>query len=305
MKNTAYTLIVVPDHGSAVQRVRVEGRRLVHAALGAGVALLVGMGAAVHYGLVVTDAWENSGLRDENLSLRGQLAALNERVEQLQGTVDRVERFDQKLRVLTQLSVPQRTLAVGPTAAERRGGGGDTPFVRPPPGANARELEAHVDRLSAEATRQEQNLHELQAYFEDQKSLLASVPSAWPTRGWVTSDFGDRADPYTSQKTPHAGMDIAAPHGKPVEAPADGTVLFSGVEGGYGNVIVVDHGHGIRTRYGHLSRLVVKAGEKVKRGQQLGAVGSTGRSTGSHLHYEVRVNGIPQNPRKFLLEDEA
>jgi len=304
MKNTAYTLIVVPDHGSAVQRVRVEGRRLVHAVVGAGVALLLGLGASIHYGLVVTDAWENGTLRDENLALRGQLAALNERVEQLQGTVDRVERFDQKLRALTQLSGPQRSLAVGPTSAERRGMS-DTPFVRPQPGAGTRELETHVDRLSAEATRQEQNLHELQAYFEDQKTLLACVPSAWPTRGWVTSDFGDRDDPYTSQKTPHAGMDIAAPHGKAVEAPAEGTVLFAGVEGGYGNVIVVDHGHGIRTRYGHLSRLMVKAGEKVKRGQQMGAVGSTGRSTGSHLHYEVRVNGVPQNPRKFLLEDDA
>ncbi|MBM4380142.1 MAG: M23 family metallopeptidase [Deltaproteobacteria bacterium] len=304
MKDTAYTLIVVPDHGSAVQRVRVEGRRLVHAAVGVGVVLVLGLGASIHYGLVVTDAWENGTLRDENLALRGQLAALSERVEQLQGTVDRVERFDQKLRALTQLSGPQRSLAVGPTSPERRGGS-DTPFVRPQPGAGTRELEAHVDRLSAEATRQEQNLHELQAYFEDQKTLLASVPSAWPTRGWVTSDFGDRDDPYTSQKTQHLGMDIAAPHGKAVEAPAEGTVLFSGVEGGYGNVLVLDHGHGIRTRYGHLSRLLVKAGEKVKRGQQIGAVGSTGRSTGPHLHYEVRVNGVPQNPRKFLLEDEA
>jgi len=108
MKDTAYTLIVVPDHGSAVQRVRVEGRRLVHAAVGVGVVLVLGLGASIHYGLVVTDAWENGTLRDENLALRGQLAALSERVEQLQGTVDRVERFDQKLRALTQLSGPQR-----------------------------------------------------------------------------------------------------------------------------------------------------------------------------------------------------
>ena len=98
-------------------------------------------------------------------------------------------------------------------------------------------------------------------------------------------------------------MDIAAPHGKQVDAPSDGTVVFAGLEGGYGNVIVIDHGYGIKTRFGHLSKVLVKAGERVKRGGAIGNVGNTGRSTGPHLHYEVRVNGIPQNPRKFILEE--
>jgi murein DD-endopeptidase MepM/ murein hydrolase activator NlpD len=98
-------------------------------------------------------------------------------------------------------------------------------------------------------------------------------------------------------------MDIAAPHGKEVNAPSDGTVVFAGLEGGYGNVIVIDHGYGIKTRYGHLSKMLVKAGDRVKRGVPIAAVGNTGRSTGPHLHYEVRVNGIPQNPRKFILEE--
>jgi murein DD-endopeptidase MepM/ murein hydrolase activator NlpD len=164
-------------------------------------------------------------------------------------------------------------------------------------------LAGRLDRLSAEATRQEQSLQELQAYFQDQKSLLASTPSMWPTRGWVTSDFGQRLDPYTADRVSHAGMDIAAPHGKEVNAPSDGTVVFAGLEGGYGNVIVIDHGYGIKTRYGHLSKMLVKAGDRVKRGSPIANVGNTGRSTGPHLHYEVRVNGIPQNPRKFILEE--
>ena len=112
-----------------------------------------------------------------------------------------------------------------------------------------------------------------------------------------------RLDPYTSERVMHAGMDIAGPHGKEVIAPSDGTVVFAGLEGGYGNVLVIDHGYGIKTRYGHLSAVKVKAGEKVKRGQIIAALGNTGRSTGPHLHYEVRVNGIAQNPRKFLLDD--
>jgi len=98
-------------------------------------------------------------------------------------------------------------------------------------------------------------------------------------------------------------MDIAAPQGKEVFAPSDGTVVFAGLEGGYGNVLVIDHGYGIKTRYGHLQKINVKAGDRVKRGAIVAHVGNTGRSTGPHLHYEVRVNGIPQNPRKFILEE--
>jgi len=98
-------------------------------------------------------------------------------------------------------------------------------------------------------------------------------------------------------------MDIAAEPGKPIYAPSNGMVVYAGPEGNYGNVIVLDHGYGIKTLYGHLARVRVKSGDRVKRGEQLGSVGTTGRSTGPHLHYEVRVNGIPQNPRKFLLEE--
>jgi murein DD-endopeptidase MepM/ murein hydrolase activator NlpD len=100
----------------------------------------------------------------------------------------------------------------------------------------------------------------------------------------------------------HQGIDIASPHGQPVYTPSDGTVVFAGTEGGYGKVLVLDHGYGVKTRYGHLSEIHVRAGDRVRRGDKIGAVGNTGRSTGPHLHYEVRVNGIPENPRKFILE---
>ena len=160
-----------------------------------------------------------------------------------------------------------------------------------------------MDKLSADATSQEDTLKALTGYFDDRKAVLASAPSIWPVRGWVTSDFGTRLDPYTSERVMHAGLDIATTHGKEVVAPSDGTVVFAGLEGGYGNVLVIDHGYGIKTRYGHLASIRVKAGEKVKRGALIAGVGNTGRSTGPHLHYEVRVNGIAQNPRKFILDD--
>jgi len=305
--NETFTLIVVPDQATAeVRRYHFKKKWLLQAAIASAVVLAVMIAGAVHYVFVARDASENRTLRDENLALKAELRAIGEKVEHMGGTLDRVERFDQKLRAITLLSDPQRNLAMGPTETEPQNqvpGTGDNPFVRPKPTETPRALSEKLDKLSAEATRQEQSLQELQAYFQDQRFLLASVPSVWPTRGWVTSDFGVRLDPYTSERVMHAGMDIAGPHGKEVIAPSDGTVVFSGLEGGYGNVLVIDHGYGIKTRYGHLATVKVKAGEKVKRGGVIALLGNTGRSTGPHLHYEVRVNGIAQNPRKFILDD--
>jgi murein DD-endopeptidase MepM/ murein hydrolase activator NlpD len=202
---------------------------------------------------------------------------------------------------------PSQMGMVGLTASEQRGKRGPAS-----PTAEARVSEApqsegdllhQLDDLDKKVKAQEQEARALKSYFEDQQALLASAPSIWPVRGWVTSDFSVRLDPYTGERVMHEGLDVAAAIGAPVRAPADGTVVFNGVEGGYGHVLVLDHGYGLKTRYGHLSRIDVKVGEKVKRGQFVAAVGNTGRSTGPHLHYEVRVNGVADNPRKFILEE--
>ncbi|HZY04172.1 MAG TPA: M23 family metallopeptidase, partial [Anaeromyxobacteraceae bacterium] len=239
-------------------------------------------------------------LKEENAQLRSQILLVQEKVAHISATLDRVERFDAKLRTaVTQLQDPERGLAIGPVGPE------EAPAV-PGPAPAAQEnlavLPGRLRSLETEASRQEASLRELQEYFDDQKSLLASTPSIWPTRGWVTSDFGLRLDPYSADREMHGGMDIATQHGQAVAAPSDGTVVFNGTEGGYGKVLVIDHGYGVKTRYGHLSEVFVHLGDRVKRGQKVAAVGNTGRSTGPHLHYEVRVNGIAENPRKFILD---
>ncbi len=226
---------------------------------------------------------------------------LDRGIARLAGRRDRVERFDAKLRTaVTHLQDPERNLAIGPVGAAEPA----LEATAPTPAAreNLAALPGRLASLESEAARQEASLRELQEYFDDQKSLLASTPSIWPTRGWVTSDFGVRLDPYSADRSMHQGLDIATPHGQPVVTPSDGTVVFNGTEGGYGKVLVVDHGYGVKTRYGHLAEVHVRLGERVVRGQKVAAVGNTGRSTGPHLHYEVRVNGIPENPRKFVLE---
>lgn len=306
MSNESFTLIVVPDRHADVKRFKLQKRWVLQGLAVIVLLVVAAFGLTLHYLSVVDEARENPTLREDNLKLKSELAVIREQLDHVSGTLDRVERFDQKLRAITLLSDPQRNLAMGPTEPQPLMGGdgsNSNQFVRSATDTSPAAMGQKLDKLSAEATRQEQSLQELQAYFQEQKSLLASVPSVWPTRGWVTSDFGSRLDPYTSERVMHAGLDIAGPHGKEIVAPADGTVVFAGLEGGYGNVLVIDHGYGIKTRYGHLSSIKVKAGEKLKRGDTIAAMGNTGRSTGPHLHYEVRVNGIAQNPRKFILDE--
>jgi murein DD-endopeptidase MepM/ murein hydrolase activator NlpD len=300
-KTQVFTVIVVSDHSQAVRKFRVPRRWLKNAAyVGAGVGLvaLLSMG---HYFALLGSSSENAVLKEENAQLRSQILLVQEKVAHISATLDRVERFDAKLRTaVTQLQDPERNLAIGPVGdAEPEAA---IPGPAPAAEANLSALPGKLSSLETEASRQEQSLRELQEYFDDQRSLLASTPSIWPTRGWVTSDFGTRIDPYTAERKMHQGMDIATPHGQMVYTPSDGTVVFIGSEGGYGKVLVLDHGYGVKTRYGHLSEVNVHLGDRVKRGDKVASVGNTGRSTGPHLHYEVRVNGIPENPRKFILE---
>jgi murein DD-endopeptidase MepM/ murein hydrolase activator NlpD len=300
-KTQVFTVIVVSDHSQAVRKFRLPRKWLQNVAyVGAGVAL-VGLLTVGHYFALLGASSENAVLKEENAQLRSQILLVQEKVAHISATLDRVERFDAKLRTaVTQLQDPERNLAIGPV--------GDTesdaaiPGPAPAAEANLTALPGKLSSLETEASRQEQSLRELQEYFDDQRSLLASTPSIWPTRGWVTSDFGTRIDPYTAERKMHQGMDIASPHGQLVYTPSDGSVVFIGTENGYGKVLVIDHGYGVKTRYAHLAEIHVRLGDRVRRGDKVAAVGNTGRSTGPHLHYEVRVNGIPENPRKFILE---
>ncbi len=163
-----------------------------------------------------------------------------------------------------------------------------------------KEMHQELTQLKGAAARQETSLQMLIEYFEDKRSLYASTPSVWPVRGWVTSPFGNRNSPFTGIRTFHEGMDIAAQTGTPVMAPADGVVIRAGFGTGYGNVVELSHGYGIKTIFGHNSRLNVKTGQRVKRGDVISYVGDSGSSTGPHLHYEVRLNGMPVNPVRYL-----
>jgi len=137
---------------------------------------------------------------------------------------------------------------------------------------------------------------------ERRHALAMATPSIWPVTGWLSSPFGGRRDPFTGQNDFHPGLDISAEQGEAVRAPADGMVASAGASGNYGNLLVLDHGFGIVTRYGHLSRFAVAPGQEVKRGDVIAYVGTTGRSTSPHLHYEILMNGQLTNPLRLLAQ---
>ena len=163
-----------------------------------------------------------------------------------------------------------------------------------------KEMHQELTQLKGVASKQEASLQVLIEYFEDKRSLYASTPTIWPGRGWVTSPFGSRTSPFSGILKFHEGIDIAAQTGTPVMSPADGVVIRAGFSTGYGNLVEISHGYGIRTIYAHNSRLNVKEGQRVKRGEVICYVGDTGTSTGPHLHYEVRLNSLPVNPVRYM-----
>ena len=164
-----------------------------------------------------------------------------------------------------------------------------------------REVHQQSEMLQQMAAMQNQSFEQLLDAMQDKLNILSATPAVRPAKGWVTSCLGPRKSPFTGLKEFHSGMDIANREGEPVIATGDGVVTFAGKKGFLGKMLVIDHGHGMVTRYGHMSEVRSKRGETVKRGEVIGAIGATGRSTGPHLHYEVLLNGVPVNPERYIL----
>jgi murein DD-endopeptidase MepM/ murein hydrolase activator NlpD len=159
-----------------------------------------------------------------------------------------------------------------------------------------------LSALGQEINSRERSLKELKAFIEEKASVLAATPTILPVKGRVTAGYGYRKSPFTGQRELHEGLDIAAPYGSPIVATADGIVTFAGPLAGYGNVVFVDHGHGFSTFYAHCSSYRVREAQRVRRGEVIAFVGTTGRTTGPHVHYEVHVNGVISNPMKYMVD---
>jgi len=166
------------------------------------------------------------------------------------------------------------------------------------------DLNETLASLSTKLQERENSLSELVDILEEQRLFYLSTPSVLPVKGWISSKFGYRISPFTNRRVFHEGVDIASMYGSNVKATANGLVIFAGYKPGYGNMVSIDHGFGFVTRYGHNSKLLVKVGDRVSKGDVIAKVGSSGKSTGPHCHYEVLINGVPVNPLKFVAEIE-
>lgn len=162
------------------------------------------------------------------------------------------------------------------------------------------EIQQRINQLQLAIDLRRQSQEDVRSLLNDQVSLSRATPKGWPTKGWITSYFGMRQIPNGTKRRIHEGLDIAANTGTPVYATADGVVVRVDYSASYGNAVVVDHGYGYRTLYGHNSKNLVKRGARIKRGDKIAEVGNTGRSTGPHVHYEVQLSGVPIDPRKSL-----
>lgn len=229
-----------------------------------------------------------------------QLLSLSQKISSLQNNLDRIRDFDSKLRVMINLEQDNGQAAApkgGP--ANENFSKGYLPLYRQE--LLARKMHEFLRQLNVEARLEEVRQQEIMHTLRNNQNILEATPSIWPTSGWVTSGFAWRTSPFTGKREFHKGIDISAPRGTPVYAPARGTITFTGRDGSYGLAIRLKHNASLSTRFAHLHRIAVKSGEAVTRGELIGYVGSTGRSTGPHLHYEVRLNGVPVNPKRYIL----
>ena len=239
-------------------------------------------------------------LEKETELQKRQFIHMTERIDLVTHKMSELDKFDHKLRVMVNLDV-------GSDEEGFPGVGGSSQILVEPYAAEkphrelVRMMHSSLDVLEKEMLLGEQGMTELYEFLKDQKNLLASTPSVWPVRGWVSSGFGYRTSPFTGEREFHKGIDISTREGTPIVAPANGIVSYLGWEHGYGKIITITHGHGLVTRYAHLKKGLVKKGQHVKRGETIALVGNTGRSTGPHLHYEVHVNRVRINPFQYIL----
>ncbi len=285
-------ILIVPSDGSRPLRFHLP-RWVIYAVLIASTAGVSTLGA------LVGDYARARSLSRDPAALHQQVAAQQALIEAFQARLGEIRLEVATWRDLNakiwepfgpDIAPAQRTRGIGgasPAAASERSG------VRP---SSLEEL----DRLAETVDEEGQNLRALERLMGRAGKALALMPSSWPVRGAVNSDFGARSSPWTRASEFHSGLDIAADRGTPVHAPAPGTVIFASVQNEFGLTVMIEHGHDIRTLYGHLSKVQVAPGQRIERGQVVGFTGNSGKSSGPHLHYEILVKGQSVNPRAYL-----
>lgn len=329
----AYTVVVFRGSSSKPLRFSFPRKFVRKLLILAAILIVADLLVISHYVIRTGEVWQLSAFRAEAMGAREQTAAFSAAIDDLKKRLSTMGEVNQRLRVMLGIdtSKPTGDLANGRGGedgplpdgkASMQGTGAATSWLEPRQqvsearDANQSEVDfatesieevtqqvrESLDALVREAKQQEEALESLTQVAEQRSTQWASTPSIWPVRGWVTSVFGPRVSPFTEKPAWHDGLDIGAQANSPVQAPALGRVVTVAFDSKMGNMVKLDHGYGIETVYGHLAKSLVKEGQRVKRGDVVALVGSTGLSTGPHLHYMVKKNGQALDPTKFILD---
>lgn len=318
----AYTIVIFRGATANPFRLRLRKVILKRALLTTMALFVMQAGITVHYVVKMDQVVELNGLREAMDRSRNQTVAFSEAIDDMSQRMLSMQKLHRKLQTMFGLE----TEALDGVGVNGQGGE-EFPYDAPSSGIpsrvsqNARadesvnrnpdfppttlviKIEKRLAWLDQQMLREQHILAQLQDTAGERADRWAATPSVWPVRGPITSKFGPRRSPFTGKRAFHAGLDIGAALGKEVRAPAKGKVVIAGYDARMGRYIRINHGYGVQTTYGHLSERLVKGGQKVRRGDLIGLVGSTGRfSTGPHLHYEIAIHGKVVNPRQYILD---
>lgn len=307
MARKFYTILFLPGASATARRLHLT-ERAFRLAVAGGIGFALGVAFLLfHFLWVQVDMGELRRLRGEAEEKR----ALEVKIASLEKELNRMQELDRRIRTIAGLDkgTPETPAAAAQPALLGVGGpeghlgeAVEDAFQ----GDRERLIEKmfnDLQQIEREMATRQQSFEQLRGFLEQQKSRLAATPSIWPVRGWLTSGYGLRVSPFTGNRQLHEGIDVAGPRGLPVLATADAIVTFSGKLAGFGNAVVLNHGFGFKTFYAHNETNKVRVGQTAKRGQIIATLGSTGYSTGPHLHYEVLVNDAPVNPMKYIIDD--
>ncbi len=301
-KDKVYSIIVVSGATTSSRKFSVSERAL-RVAAGVTLVFLALSGFAVIDSIsTAADQRKLKQLQADVVEKDRLIADLSRKVETLDLSIQRMEVYTDRILVAAGLKSPLALREVGSGGPIEFRADPIVPAAEAAPVSGTGDILGRASQLDTKSRELESTLKYVRSVIDKQKMRLASTPSIWPTRGYLTDGFGERRHPITGKRDFHHGLDIATQLGNRVIAPANGLVLCAEKRSYYGNLIIIDHGYGFTTRYGHLASFNVKEGQRVKRGDVIGYVGSTGMSSAPHLHYEVRVFGKPRNPLSYMID---
>jgi murein DD-endopeptidase MepM/ murein hydrolase activator NlpD len=302
-----FTLLIFDATGTPVRQATIPKLLLpVTALLFMGIAIALYLGISDYHRLraEIKDAHSlRSTLETQGervVQQQGQIVAFAQKIEAMKTRLAELQDFEQRIRIIANLEANKEGTSLFGV------GGSDPEDLDPATMMEqdyqelARDMHAEINEINHASDSQRDSFSTIFSQLEGKRNLLAATPSIRPVKGWISSRFGYRESPFTGRREFHRGLDIATHAGTPIISPADGLVTFSGKKGLMGNMVTIEHGFGMVTRYGHIQKLLKKKGEHIKRGEVIALVGNTGRSTGPHLHYEVRLNGVAVNPTNYF-----